>query len=206
VDPIPIGFYFTFKLKALFLLGEYDRAFDLSREADQRVDATRGQFVFAEHAFFHYLTVARRLETVGGATRFRQRRNLNKKWKMMMKWADVCPDNFRHKLLLMEAERARLDGDGNAARRLYEEAEVSAREAGFPLNATVACELAGRFELGLGRQEEALRWLRAARDGYATWGACAKVEAMDEELPGLPKGRGKAPREMGVGREVVSET
>ena len=206
VDPIPLGFYFTFKLKALFLLGEYDRAFDLSREADQRVGATRGQFVFAEHAFFHYLTVARRLETVGRATRFRQRHNLNKKWKMMKKWADVCPDNFRHKLLLMEAERARLDGDRNVARRLYEEAEVSAREAAFPLNATVACELAGRFELELGRQEEALRWLRAARDGYATWGACAKVEAMDEELPGLRKGSGKAPRKMGVGREVVSET
>jgi hypothetical protein len=49
----------------------------------------------------------------------------------------------------------------------------------------VACELAGRFELAQDRQEEAVRWLSAARDGYATWGASAKVEAMDEELSAM---------------------
>ena len=187
-DAIPIGFYFAFKLKALYIMGEYERAFELSREADKRVAATRGQFVFAEHAFFHYLAVARRLATVRRAARFRLQRSLEKKRKLMKEWADACPDNFRHKLLLMEAERARLDGDGDAASRLYEEAHVSAREAGFPLNATVACELAGLFELELGHQDEALRWLSAARDGYATWGATAKVEAMDEELPSLARG------------------
>ena len=80
------------------------------------------------------------------------------------------------------AERARLEGDWAAARRLYQEAVTSAREAGFPLHATVACELAGRFELAQERQEEAVRWLSVAREGYATWGASAKVEAMDEEL------------------------
>jgi tetratricopeptide (TPR) repeat protein len=181
-DPIPISFYFTFKLKALFLMGLYDRAFELSREADKRVDATRGQYVFAEQAFFHFLTVARRLAAAGRIERVWLRRSLDKKRKLMKKWADVCPENFQHKLLLMEAERARLERDWAAARRLYQEAVTSAREAGFPLNATVARELAGRFELAQGRQEEALRWLSAARDGYATWGASAKVEALDEEL------------------------
>ncbi|MGB6334669.1 MAG: protein kinase [Thermoanaerobaculia bacterium] len=181
-DPIPISFYFTFKLKALFLMGLYDRAFELSREADKRVGATRGQYVFAEQAFFHFLTVARRLEAAGRIERVWLRRSLDKKRKLMKKWADVCPENFHHKLLLMEAERARLEGDWAAARRLYQGAVTSAREAGFPLNATVACELAGRFELAQDRQEEAVRWLSAARDGYATWGASAKVAAMEEEL------------------------
>jgi hypothetical protein len=188
-DPIPTGFYFTFKLKALFLLSEYDRAFELSREADRRVSATRGQFVFAEHAFFHCLTLARRLETVSSAARWRLRRSLDKKRKLMQKWANVCPENFRHKLLLMEAERSRLDGDGTEARRLYAEAEGSAREAGFPLNATLSQELAGRFELEWNRPQEAARWLAAARNGYATWGASAKVEVLTEELAGLPSTR-----------------
>ncbi|MGB5878738.1 MAG: hypothetical protein WBH85_01800, partial [Thermoanaerobaculia bacterium] len=157
-------------------------AFELSREADKRVGATRGQYVFAEQAFFHFLTVARRLEAAGRIERVWLRRSLDKKRKLMKKWADVCPENFHHKLLLMEAERARLEGDWAAARRLYQGAVTSAREAGFPLNATVACELAGRFELAQDRQEEAVRWLSAARDGYATWGASAKVAAMEEEL------------------------
>lgn len=181
-DPIPIGFYFTFKLKALFIMGFYEKAFELSREAGQRIGATRGQFIFAEHNFFHFLTVARRVADAGRGEKRRWRRDLSKKLKLMKKWASFCPENFEHKQLLMEAELARIGDEDSEAQRLYEEAVTSAREAGFPLNATLACELAGRFELERGREGEAATWLRAARDGYAKWGAHAKVKAMEEEF------------------------
>jgi len=181
-DPIPIGFYFTFKIKALFIMGFYEKTFELLEEAGQRIGATRGQFVFAEHSFFHFLTVARRIADAGRGEKRRLRRALIKKLKLMKKWASFCPENFAHKQLLMEAELARIGDEGSEALRLYEEAVTSAREARFPLNATLACELAGRFELERGRESEAATWLRAACDGYAKWGANAKVKAMDEEF------------------------
>ncbi len=59
---------------------------------------------------------------------------------------------------------------------------TSAGEAGFPLNATLGSELAGRFELERGREAEAAGWLRRAHDGYLKWGAKAKVKAMEEEF------------------------
>jgi hypothetical protein len=46
----------------------------------------------------------------------------------------------------------------------------------------LSCELAGRFELERGREEEAATWLRKALEGYAKWGAAAKVKAMEEEF------------------------
>jgi len=100
----------------------------------------------------------------------------------MKKWASFCPENFAHKQLLMEAEMARIGGKRSKVPRLYEEAVTSAREAGFPLNATLSCELAGRFELERGRESEAATWLRAARKGYVKWGAHAKVKAMEGEF------------------------
>ena len=52
----------------------------------------------------------------------------------------------------------------------------------FPLNAALGSELAGRFELERGREGDAETWLRAALEGYAIWGAHAKVEAMNREF------------------------
>jgi predicted ATPase len=184
-DAIPIGFYFAFKLKALFIMGFYEKAFELKKEASQRIGATWGQFVFAEHCFFHFLTVTRQFPDAGGWEKLRLRRDLKKKLKLMKKWAGFCQENFQHKQLLMEAEMARIGGNSSEALRLYEEAETSAREAGFPLNAILSCELAGRFELEQSRKDKAATWLNKARDGYKKWGAHAKVEAMDEELKTL---------------------
>jgi tetratricopeptide (TPR) repeat protein len=181
-DPIPIGFYFAFKLKALFMMGFYEKAFELAKEAEQRSAATWGQFVFAEHSFFYFLTVVRRIAHSARRERRRLQRDLNKKLKLMKKWASFCPENFAHKQLLMEAEIARTEGEGSKALRLYEAAVTSAREAGFPLNAALGSELAGRFELERGREGDAETWLRAAREGYVKWGAHAKVEAMNQEF------------------------
>ncbi|UCE40379.1 MAG: hypothetical protein JSV17_13075, partial [Candidatus Aminicenantes bacterium] len=151
----------------------------------QRIGATWGQFVFAEHSFFHFLTTARRFADAGRWEKPRLRRDLKKKLKLMKKWASFCSENFEHKQLLMEAELDRIGGKGSEALRLYKEAETSANEAGFPLNATLSCELAGRFELERGRNDEAATWLRKANDGYKKWKAHAKVKAMDEEFKTL---------------------
>jgi len=184
-DPIPIGFYFAFKLKALFIMGFYEKAFELKKEAEQRIGATWGQFVFAEHSFFHFLTVVRRLPDAERRERHRLQHDLNKKLKLMKKWASFCPENFAHKQLLMEAELARIGNESSEAQRLYEEAINSAREAEFPLNATLGSELAGRFELERGRESKAVTWLQTGREGYVKWGAHAKVKAMDEEFKAI---------------------
>ncbi|MDH3253842.1 MAG: protein kinase [Acidobacteriota bacterium] len=183
-DRISAGFYLAFRLKAFFVMGLYDDAYAFSVEADRRVAATRGQFVYGEHAFFHALTLARRWSSAGPLAKFRLRRGIEAKKRLLAKWSASCPENFDHKLLLVDAELARLRGDAHSARDLYRKARASAGEAGFPLNATLASELAGRFELEQGNAKNARVQLAAARDGYKSWGALAKVEKLDAELSG----------------------
>ncbi len=60
------------------------------------------------------------------------------------RWAELNPTTFRCKLLLIEAEIARLKGDPMAALDGYERSAVEARSAGFLHEEALACELAGQ--------------------------------------------------------------
>ncbi len=186
-DALPIGFYYAFKLKGLYVMGLYQQASRLVEESERRIPATRGQYVFAEHLFYSFLTRAHEYSDPRSAGKRKHLRILEKKLRTMKKWAGLCKENFRHKQLLMEAELARIRGQSESAAGLYEEAISSAGEDGFPFNAALSAELAGRFHLGQGREVEGKDLLRRSRAGYLTWGAGAKVEAFDQEFPDLAK-------------------
>jgi len=184
-DAIPIGFFYTFKLKGLYVMGLYQQASRLVEESERRIPATRGQYVFAEQLFYSFLTRAHQRFDPHSAGKRKRLRILEKKLRTMKKWAGLCKENFRHKQLLMEAELARIRGQNESAAGLYEEAISSAGEDGFPFNAALSAELAGRFHLGRGRELEGKDLLRRSRAGYLTWGAGAKVESLDQEFPDL---------------------
>ena len=105
-------------------------------------------------------------------------------------WAEVNPEGFDHRLLLVRAERARLLRE--PASELYERAIESARRGFFLQNEAIASELAGRYRLAQGDEREGRRYLEAARYGYRRWGATAKVNQLDERYPFLGS-RGSMP-------------
>jgi predicted ATPase/GAF domain-containing protein len=108
------------------------------------------------------------------------------------RWAKVAPDNVRHKLLLVRAEAARLDGRGFEAMDLYEAGIAAAHEAHYVNNEALGCELYARFFLAQGRGEIAALYLRKAKALYEAWGARAKVQALFEEHHALLAGSGEA--------------
>jgi predicted ATPase/signal transduction histidine kinase len=94
-------------------------------------------------------------------------------------WAELNPTTFRNKLLLVEAEIARLKGDGLAAMQFYERSTAAAAAAGLWHEEALAHELCGRFCLANGLPTTA-RWrLRIACDGYRRWGAEAKARHLE---------------------------
>ncbi len=100
-------------------------------------------------------------------------------------WAENCPENFRHKHLLVAAELARLNGRQLEAMELYEQAIDAAHQEEFLQEEALANELASRYYRALGRKRFADLYLRAAIEGFARWGAKAKVTALEEEFPDL---------------------
>ncbi len=186
-DAIPIGFYYTFKLKGLYVMNLRKRASKIVAESERRIPAARGQYVCAEHLFYSFLTRVHECYDQHGTHRRKLLRILDRKLRMMKKWAGQCEENFRHKQLLMEAELAAVRGRSESAARSYADAMSCAAKDGFPFNAALAAELAGRFHMGQGRESEGRDLLRQCRAGYLAWGAGAKVEALDREFPRLDR-------------------
>lgn len=102
--------------------------------------------------------------------------------EQLRKWCGFSEKNHRHRVALVEAELARVEGrDGEAVAR-YDEAVAAARSNGFVHEEGIANELAGRYYLARGGATAARAYLREALDAYAEWGASAKVAQLNAEL------------------------
>jgi GAF domain-containing protein len=89
--------------------------------------------------------------------------------------------NFKHQLVLIEAEEARAAGRHDAAAELYDRAIALAQEHEYPQDEALGNELGGRLYLEMGRPKAARAYLSDAYLGYRHWGATAKAEALAEE-------------------------
>ena len=97
-------------------------------------------------------------------------------------YAEACPANYRHKHLLVEAERARVAGDDACARVRYEHAIAAAREHDWPRDLGLANELRARLLARCGEHERARACLVDACDAYQRWGATIHVQRVRARL------------------------
>jgi diguanylate cyclase (GGDEF)-like protein len=98
-------------------------------------------------------------------------------------WADGCPDNFRHKALLIEAELARVRGDDAGAMDLYAQAIDAAAAAGFTVCEAMANELYARFWLARAQKQLSSNFIRDAWYHYRRWGAEVKCRQLEAQWP-----------------------
>jgi len=93
--------------------------------------------------------------------------------------AGHSPRNFAHRVSMVEAELRRVDGDPAGALALLEAAIEQAQATDWANDIALCHELAERCLVALGRRDEAAQRRRAARDGYARWGALAKARQLE---------------------------
>ncbi len=96
--------------------------------------------------------------------------------------------NFEHRVLLIDAEVARLEGRVGEALALYERAIEAARSNEFIHEQALANELAGRFLLEAVGKTPARGYLLEAIFLYTRWGATAKAARLEEEFAELLAG------------------
>ena len=100
--------------------------------------------------------------------------------RKMTDWAAINPSTFRSKLLLIEAEVARLQGNSIAALQHYEISAQAAAAAGFIHEQALAHELAAELSRTVGLVTAADQHARKASDCYRRWGAEGKVQHLTE--------------------------
>lgn len=100
-------------------------------------------------------------------------------------WAHINPVTFRNKLLLIEGVIAKLEGDGLAAIRCFDQAQIAATVAGFIHEQALAHEQLAEVCIPSGLISGANLHLRIARDCFHLWGAAGKVRQLEALHPFL---------------------
>ncbi len=176
---------FLFHLSALklaLLAGELESARARVDAAAPLLPSAEGTLYGTEFSFYGALALLAASPTGGALARpdF-----VGKHQDRVARWAESCPENFLHKRRLLEAERARVEGDTLLAMRRYDEAIDEAAAQGYPHHEGLCCERAMAFYGERGRRRVAGAYASDAHGGYARWGALAKVEALAERFPEL---------------------
>jgi predicted ATPase/class 3 adenylate cyclase len=183
-----IAFYYISKLKLHYYYGEHAVALEYADKTLPLLPAFKGQVAEFEYVFFHALAGLAHCTACGPAERPALLDTARTALEKLTGWSAVCPANFEHKLLLAQAELARVEGRAFDAQDLYGWAARSAQTFGYIQHAALAHELAGSHLLEEGDAAAAIKALEQASLTYARWGAWAKVEHVGEQLSAIRLG------------------
>ncbi|MEG4959792.1 ATP-binding protein [Microcoleus sp. K4-B3] len=105
--------------------------------------------------------------------------------KKLKEFAHHTPLNYQHKFDLVEAEWLRVLGQTAEAMELYDRAITGAKANEYLNEEALACELAAKFYLSLGREKIARVYMIDAYDCYVRWGDRAKIDDLEKCYPQL---------------------
>ncbi|GHG76540.1 serine/threonine protein kinase [Comamonas sp. KCTC 72670] len=168
-----------------WLWGDARGALASAEAVDAQVELIAGQIYLPWYKFFQGLALIAVHPTLGPLDRLRSSRAIDAIRKSMRGWARIAPMNYGARAELLDAERARLDGNEDAAADAYDRAIRLARQYSLSLDEGVACEAAARFHLTQAHERVARTYLEEARAAYLRWGARAVAARLEREHPRL---------------------
>ncbi|MDI1475976.1 AAA family ATPase [Polyangium sp. y55x31] len=177
--------YYTVKAQLFYLHGDPRSALEMAKRAEERLGSSAGQYFATELSF--YLCMASHALSAGASPEERARyaAAAEPHREKLARLAESCPENFRQKLLLVQAEEARAAGREAEAIDLYDAAIVAARENGFTSLEALANELCARLYLSKGKTRVAHIYMSDAHYAYLRWGATAKADDLADRYSHL---------------------
>jgi predicted ATPase/anti-anti-sigma regulatory factor/tRNA A-37 threonylcarbamoyl transferase component Bud32 len=170
--------YYAANAEVAFLHGDPARALSMAKEAEKRAGTATAMYFTTDLAFFTALSLAARIREAPEAEREEATAALASLEARLATWAESCPENFRHKHLLVLAERAQAAEQDSEALTYYDQAIEWARSGELARDEALANELCANFHLRRGRNRHATTFLGDAYRCYRRWGATAKSAAL----------------------------
>ncbi len=167
-----------------YFFREFDKALDMHRTCMTLEVFFRGYIDQPEREFYGALTkLALLAETPAGENRLRFEQETEASEAQFEKWVRYNPTAFRHKLLLLKAERLRRLKMGPGAPELYLEGIRQAESNGFIHEAALGHELLADFWAESGWPDCSLPHARRAHEMYSSWGAGPKALDVIRRFP-----------------------
>lgn len=170
-------------LRLRYIMGDAEGAVAAGAAAQKLLHYHLGTLIVPEFYFYFALSMAAAWPRAAKFKKRLYRRRIRRFRDKLDAMARTCPENYRHKHLLVAGELAAISGRSMEAMTLYHRAARSARENEFIHIYAVVNERTGRFYRRLRFDENARTCLMSARDAYRKWGATAKVLSLETRFP-----------------------
>ena len=181
-SPTTLFFRHLFAGMSAFYLGNIPHALQHLAKTAEHAWAAPAHINLADYHLFHGLALGSP-EAPGSLTeKLHALQGLRERFGH---WAGFNPATFRNKLLLIEGVIAKLEGDGLAAIRCFDQAQIAATAAGFIHEQALAHEQLAEVCIPSGLISGANLHLRVARDCFHIWGATGKVHQLETLHPFL---------------------
>ncbi|WP_425400088.1 AAA family ATPase [Aeoliella sp.] len=175
--------YHVLRSQQCLLQGDPEGAFEYSQKATPLIATvgTQGLLPWPEYVFVRAMSIGVMQCKEPSSVSEELRHEMQSLTEQLGIWATQCPENFKHKHLLVSASWARLEERTHEAMNLLDEAIISAHENGFTQWEGFANERASELwaSLNQGRLQQ-VYWQRAY-DCFESWGATSKTDQMDTE-------------------------
>jgi predicted ATPase/signal transduction histidine kinase len=175
---VSLGIHFCRALLAA-VFGDLPALVRHAAAAMEHVPATLPNYRGAQARLLHALALAQRARTAGPDERETLLRELDAGCEWMAPRAGDAPDNFRHLLRWMQAERAWAAEDFRTAASAFDTALCQVETLTRPWHHAMIAERAGLFHLEQGMSKNGQQFIAQARHLYQAWGAEAKVRHLD---------------------------
>jgi len=161
-----------------FILGDLDTALEWANNGLAHVDGAVATYnVVLLHQVFALASLGR--ITPDASNRDDVIAGVAPHLEQIQIWSTACEQNHAHRVHLIQAEVARLQGRDEEARAQYTRAAEHAKRERFMAEEALAHELASRHHVACGDEVGGRRSLGEARSAYARWGAHAKCAQLD---------------------------
>ena len=173
-------FFYVFKTQLAYICGAYEEAYAFSVKARELLHFITGFPSTMSGVFYGALCRCERFEPDD-----EEWTGVLEDLEQLRSWSDGARENFQHKVLLLEAEIARKNGDVPLAIQCYSEAAAAARQNRFTHETALIYERFSQFWNELNNTELSEYYLKRAYHYYVLWGAQRKQRMLRESHPDL---------------------
>ena len=184
-DCLGLSCFYLYKMMLCYLFEEIESIQEYVKEIKGYVLGSSG--LVTQPIFYFYdslIALASLSEGKNEMSEVMERVTENQR-QLQQLWADSAPMNYQHKVDLVEAEICRVLGKKAEAIELYDQAISAAQENKYIQEEALANELAAKFYLSCTKEKVASIYMQEAYYCYASWGAKAKTNQLEEKYPQL---------------------
>lgn len=171
-----ICYFYDEAINLCYQLGYYQEAQQMALQRERYVEYGLGTARMVDGYFYYALALT---ATYPGTNKRFFLKTLKQIHIRFQRWAKWCPVNYQHRLLLLEAELARIHHNIPLAMQRYSQAITTAENQNALNIIGIANECSGRFYLSLGIPEAARSYFKNAHYAYQHWGGVTKCKLIE---------------------------